>query len=161
MRASATDAGTAAVGASVDLVPILASAVGEVLLHAFGAAVLAQAMLPVVGVVLMPVVAIVRTKYTTTRVRAEIVKGLVDKRKEILLDQRVKLVATVEDGFKKLSDPIYQSTESEVAVIKANMHDIVEQRRKADFDANAYEVVLRDLERAVDRRVGEIQRLAS
>jgi Dynamin family len=156
VRGSTTDFGTVVAGAGFDLAPIMAGVVADIALHVFGASLL---IFPAVGVIASAVLAVVRTEYNKSSVRAKIVEGLAEKKREILLDQRVKLLESVEDGFKRLSDPISQSIESEIAVIKANMQDILNQRQKADFDAHTYEIALRGVESAVDHWVAETQRL--
>lgn len=142
-------------GASFDVSPIVAGIVAEIVFHIAAAGLTAGVSLVATGIF-----ALVRKEYFKKKIKKQIVDGLKQRKRELFLDQEHQLGKSVEQGFKKFSDPISQSIESEIAVIKGWMTDLLKQRQKADFDADFFEEALNALLTTVRSRVNDIRQLA-
>jgi hypothetical protein len=151
-----TDFTTIAAGAGFDLAPLVAGIMAEVVLH-----IAITAMTLGISLALTGIFAVVRKEYHKNAVKKQIVKALEDRKKELLLEQKVQLQSKVMQAFKDLSEPISQSIESEIAVIKASMTDVLQQKQKADFDAVTFEKEVRGIQTLVERRVSDVRRLVA
>ena len=150
-----TDFGMIVAGASFDVSLVVAGVVAEILFHIAAAGLTAGISLVATGIL-----ALVRKEYYKSKIKQQIVDGLNGRKRELFLDQKVQLGKSVEQGFKNISNPMSQSIESEIAVIKASMTDVLKQKQKADFDADTFEKALRTLQTTVRSQVNDIRQLA-
>ncbi len=149
-------------GAALDVAPLLAGLFAAEIANLIALKILLpNLVLPGIGLIVSAIVILIRREFIADNVRKEIVKGLKDKEKEILLDQKLRARESIEAAFNRIAEPISKSIGSEIAVISSSMTDVLERRRDAGFSAEAFERKARAFEAEVGKRARAVRALVS
>lgn len=143
---------------AMDLSPLIASIIAEVVLHVTASAAFS---LTGIGLILTAVFALVFKEYNISKVRVSIVDGMRSEKSNFLLDTSEKIENIINCQFKKITDAMSSSIESEISVLKASINDLKTKRQRADFDAEVIEHELRALQVSVYEQIGKIFRLVA
>ncbi len=146
-------------GLAIDLSPLIAGIMGDILLNLMGLAM--HVALPLIGTIISVIFSFMRKEANLNKVRSKIVESIRDKRKELLLDTKVRIQKNIEESFNGMSETIAQSIDSEISIIKASISDVLKKRQKADFDAKKFEAELTTLQSKVKNKMAEIRQLAA
>lgn len=143
---------------AMDLSPLIASIIAEVVLHVTASAAFS---LTGVGLILSAVFAFVFKEYNVSKVRASIVDSMRSEKSNFLFDMSEKIEGIINTQFKKITDAMSSSIESEISVMKASINDLKYKRQQADFDSEAVEHELKILQLSVYGQTRKIYQLVA
>lgn len=140
----------------MDLSPLIASILAEVLAEAITHKVLA---LTGVGLLFSVPLAWFFKERNLNRFKKSIVNGMINDKNKMLFDLNAGIEDVINTQFKKIAHEISSSIESEISVLKASINDLKTKRQRADFDAEAIEHELKILQLNVYEQTKKIYQL--
>lgn len=146
--------GGAAGAIGLDLGPIIATVISDIVFHAA-----VGHLVPVVGFIVSGLLMLWRREKNKDKLRKAIVAGLSDQKDRYVMNGEETIRQQLNHKFEEIREPVVTSIEREVGVIQASLNSLLEKHTSAKFDAKEEQRLMRDFREASEKLIHRAEAL--